>query len=118
MDASTKPGAGRTSRIGGTGQAIVIAYAHKIPIINLQQLDHLGFIRDRLNGQKSTKRFRKNYSQIVKFELYNRRDFREGIRINNGIHREYTSPNRSGSEFDDQSCVALTIGIILVVVST
>ena len=49
------------------------------------------------------KRFRKNYSQIVKFELYNRRDFQEGIRINNGIHREYTSPNRSGSEFDDQS---------------
>jgi len=52
---------------------------------------------------KVNQRFRKSYSQIVKFELYNRREFLEGIRKNNGIHREYTSPNRSGSEFDDQS---------------
>lgn len=53
--------AGRTKQTGGTGQAITIAEANGIEIINLQRHDHLEFILSRLNGREVIQDIAKNF---------------------------------------------------------
>ncbi len=40
----------RTRATGGTGQAIAIADANQIPVINLQRVEHLRFVEAKMNG--------------------------------------------------------------------